>query len=142
MLNKLFTFFYVVVLIISCNTIKIEEKVVSIDNFKKATLDNAQCTGVAILKTFPSKLLCGERKNLANLYICKKLITNDTIYVFELCQKVPEFALDKNFNENVCIMKEDVKSNVPPQVTIFVDNQLIIPDNAKYIFASLTRIID
>lgn len=126
----------------SCRTIEVGQRVISVDRFEKATLDNADCTGVTILKTFPSKMLCDSDTNFANLYLCKKISSNDTVYVFELCQKVLEFAVDKNFKENVCIMKDNVRFRIPKQVTVFVTNKFEISPNSKYIFSSLTRLND
>jgi len=131
-------------LLLGCsNKTPVQGKVISVDSFKKAILDNnGNYTEVKILKTYPSQ---SEHSNerVANLYICRNaMASNDTIYVFDESNKVPSFAIDTSSDVGISIDKSKVKINYPKEITVFVPKQFTMPKGAKYIFASLTALTE
>lgn len=111
------------------------------DALKKASLDAPHYTELSILKTYVNEKICTEKTINANLYICKDLKKGDTLYVFEICDKVAWFAKEE-LHENFVILKEDIKTNIPDSVSILVPKSMVIPTNTKYVFSNLTRLED
>ncbi|MGN6398311.1 MAG: hypothetical protein ACTHMI_22250 [Mucilaginibacter sp.] len=131
-------------LLLGCNKKPpVQRKVISLENLKKAMLDNnGNYTEVKILKTYPIQ---SEDLNerVANLYICRNAITsNDTIYVFDESDKVPPFARDPGGDAGISIDKTKVKINYPNKITVFVPKEFTMPPGAKYIFANLTALTE
>jgi len=112
-----------------------------IKGIKRADLGSLQCTGVKILETYPNESVCSGKITNANLYICENIENGDTLCVFEACSKIPDFAKEKLY-ENFCIMKENVRKDVPEIVVISVPKSFKMPSNLKYVFSNLTRLID
>jgi hypothetical protein len=128
--------------VVSCNRKKtISETTILLARFNRATLDTVGTfTQLKILKIYPAKMECSASEKYANLYICKQLINGDTIFVFEECEKVPEFALDTSAGHIPVIDKNDVPIEFPNKVIIFVPATFEMPNNAKYLFAKLSNI--
>src|ERR1700704_2154186 len=84
-----------VVLITNCTSKKtFPQTTVSLSSLKSATLDTGKAfTLLSILKTYPAKMDCDAKEKYTNLYVCKKWSNGDTIYVFEDCAKVSQYAL-------------------------------------------------
>ena len=138
---KVFSLSIIVVIIMSCKT-KMQQRKILIDNMVEAKLENEYCTELKILETFPNNINCRSNRTYANLYICRRNSLNDTVYVFDLCNKAPAYSLDKSFKDNVCIMKENYLSHFPHYVSILVPKPFTISKRSKFIFASLTRLLD
>lgn len=112
-------------------------------NYSEFNLKDEQYIDVKILKTFPKQKDCSQGVIYTTLYICKEIKTGDLLYVFDLCGDVSSFTTDKNFTDNVCIMKDNVKhASANLKITLFVPNKIKIPEGAKYICAKITRLND
>jgi hypothetical protein len=97
----------------ACNKVEVEERVISLDSLKKTALDNGgEYTEVRILKTYPKQEDSNELS--VNMYICKNINANDTVYVFDSSKKVPSFAQDTSIDIGVSIDKREVKTFVTP----------------------------
>jgi len=128
--------------ILGCSTNpNFERRNCNIKILKRANLGDLQCTGVKILQAFPNESICNNQNINANLYICENVENGDTLCVFDACNKVPDFAKE-NLNENFCILKENVKNNIPDSVSILVPKSFRIPLRSKFVFSTLTRLID
>lgn len=119
--------------------IKLVKKKVHISNFKKAILGRGITTDIRIIKTYPNEYPCASNKFSANLYICENVENKDTLYVFDLCGKVPYFA-KTDADATVVIDHENIKSNTPKEVIVNVPETFSIPLNSRYIFSSLTSL--
>ena len=117
------------------------KKIFSVGGYQKASLDaNKVLTRLKVLKIYPAQLKCNQNEEYANLYICKKISDGDTVYVFDQCEEVAEFALDTNANHTVVINKNDTSVRSPAKVAIFVPVDFKMPKNAKYLFAKLSEL--
>jgi hypothetical protein len=109
--------------------------------YKKVNLDpSIGFIQLKILKIYPAQLDCTAGERYANLYICKRLLNADTIYIFEECEKVPQFAFDSSANHIPIIDPNAILVHYPEKVNIFVPANFKIPNNAKYLFAKLSDI--
>jgi hypothetical protein len=136
------TILSIITFVVGCNNKNtIAKTTILLAPFSRATLDTSGTdTQLKILKVYPAKMECNATEKYANLYICKKLITGDTIYVFEECEKIPDFALDTSADHIPIIDKDDVPKLFPNTVIIFVPTTFEMPHNAKYLFAKLSNI--
>lgn len=108
-------------------------------NFKPINFNSSKYTGVRILNTYPNEKVCDGVKTInANLYVCKNEDGGDTLYVFNRCDAVPDFA-KKASDESFVIENEKIEKNIPEVVFILVPKSFEIPVNAKSVFASLNR---
>ncbi len=115
---------------------------VNFANLINAELKDSVYTNVSLLKTYGNEDICKDTVANANLYVCIDLDNGgDTLYVFETCRKVPAFAKGQ-LNENFAILKENVKRDAPVSVAIMVPQSFKIPEHSKFIFSSLTRLVD
>jgi len=117
-----------VLLLSSCKSkTRVLQKVISIDYLKEITLDTGEVdTRVKILKTYPIQIACKKNEEFANLYICKRIKNSDIIYVFEECEKVPDFAIDTSLHIEINIDTRKILKKHPKNVTVF------IPEDLKY----------
>lgn len=130
-------------ILVSCsNKPDIMQEVILIRNLRKPSFDTSKIfTRVQILNTYKAQVECNVNASYANLYVCKQRTNLDTIYVFDECGKVPDFALDTNTNIEVGFYQNDTLKNHPDHVTVFVPKEFRISKNAKYAFAKLKEIV-
>jgi hypothetical protein len=116
------------------------QRVIAMKDLKRAALNSSQpYISLQILKTYPVQMECTLNVRYANLYICKKRLTKpDTLYIFDECGKVPDFAIDTSINIEVGFYIRDTLKNFPKQVIVFVPKQFRLSKNAKYVFGKLT----
>ncbi|TCD17091.1 hypothetical protein EZ456_23605 [Pedobacter psychrodurus] len=96
------------------------------------------CAIVDIIAYFPNTEKCGANKQLANLYMCREDLTGDTLYVFADCDSEKSIPFDRG----VCIMRSDIKSEVPKEIVVSIPDNFIIPNGAKYVFSNLFWLVD
>lgn len=133
-----------VLLLSSCKSkTRVLQKVISIDYLKEITLDTGEVdTRVKILKTYPIQIACKKNEEFANLYICKRIKNSDIIYVFEECEKVPDFAIDTSLHIEINIDTRKILKKHPKNVTVFIPEEFKIQKKTKYVFASLIGVTD
>lgn len=138
-------FLYIFVLLVTaCSTSERNTFVIrniKTRGFDVADLKDSLYVDVSLLKTYANEQVCDNKIKNANLYICRNISTGDTLYVFDLCDKVAPFATE-NLHENFAILIEDIKTNIPDSVSILVPDSFKIPPNAKLVFSNLTRLLD
>lgn len=132
------------ILLIGCkNSSGVSQTLISIASFNKATLDTGRMfTHLKILRIYPSLVECNVKEKYANLYICKKLMNSDTIYLFEECKMVPNFAYDTSDSHVVIVDKDDVQVHCPSTVTVFVPVDFKMRSDAKYLFAKISDLTE
>ncbi|WP_230150585.1 hypothetical protein [Pedobacter sp. Bi27] len=104
----------------------------------KMDMTDDSCAIVDIIEYFPNTQKDETNKQLANLYLCRQQSTGDTLYVFADCD--PEKSIP--FDNNVCIMKSDIKTSIPKEIVVSVPRDLVIPKGAKYVFSNLFWLLD
>lgn len=129
-------------LILGCS--RIEQRKIDLYQLQKAKvkmdmdMTDDSCAIVDIITYFPNREKCGTNKQLANLYLCRQQSTGDTLYVFADCDSEKSIP----FDYNVCIMKSDIKTNIPKEVVVSILRDLVIPKGAKYVFSNLFWLVD
>jgi hypothetical protein len=134
-----------IVLLTSCKNKSpvVQKRVILINCLKEFTLDTSEVdTRVKILKTYPIQIDCEKNEKYANLYVCKRIKNSDIIYVFEECEKAPDFAIDTSVHIEVNIDTRKILKKHPKNVTVFIPKEFQIQKNAKYVFASLIGVTD
>ncbi|KIO74846.1 hypothetical protein TH53_24110 [Pedobacter lusitanus] len=115
-------------------------KKIQLSKFSKAVFTEKTYTDIRILETYPNEEPCKAGKLNANLYVCLRINSGDTVYVFDSCQKVA-FAMEK-LHENFALEHKNIKKDTPSEITIVAPQSFSIPGNAKYVLAGLTRLED
>ena len=117
-------------------------RVVNLQRLKEASIDkNDMSTGVRVLKTYVNEDSCMLDTHNADLYICRNIENNDTVYVFNICEEVASFALVESV-ENFVILHDDIRKDADKSVVVKIPSDIVIPKGAKYLLANLTRLID
>lgn len=97
-------------------------------------------TSVNLLKSYPNKKKCLDNEINANVYIT--LVEQDTLIVFELCKRMPDYAKNDFKNKDdldLIIEKRNISSDVVRNV--FVSSELKLTGKRHYyVIASLTRL--
>ena len=145
-LNSVFPVFFLLIAFLclgACNKEEMVSKTFLINRHVEVILKDDICTGVKILKTFSNDKKCNTSEVHATLYICKLIDSKDTLYVLDLCEKAPDFAVDRDFKDNVCINKEDIKHyKAITAVKLSVPKNFKIPNKSKYIYAKPSQLND
>ncbi len=145
-MNRTLSFFFTCFLycfIISCNKSHFREKEFLVKDFQEITLDDELCTAVDIIETFPLNKKCVLGARSASLYVVKRINIGDTLYVFDVCQRAPQFAVDNTFKDGYCIMKENVRHYSDNKILkVCVPDTFNIASGSKYIYATVTMLID
>lgn len=90
-----------------------------------------------LLKVYPAQKDCYGSEKFANLYLCKKIDDNDSVYVMEECVKVSPLAFDTIHNyEGVISGKYSIK-NIPSVVTVFIPDNFKLSNKTKIFFARM-----
>ncbi|WP_316834529.1 hypothetical protein [Pedobacter nutrimenti] len=121
------------------DSVRLSKQRIHLSNFKKAILGTGITTDISIIKTYANEDPCTANELNSNLYICKSYENNDTLYVFDVCGKVPYFA-KKKVDATIVIDHEKIKSNIPQEIIIKVPETFSIPKNSKYVVSSLTSL--
>ncbi|EHQ28200.1 hypothetical protein Mucpa_4109 [Mucilaginibacter paludis DSM 18603] len=117
-------------------------RIINISMLKRPSYDTSrEYTGVQILKTYPAQIDCNVNSKYFDLYVCKQRTNLDTIYIFNECAQVSDFALDTTINIEVVFYRNDTLKSHPDKVTVFVPKTLQISKNAKYAFVKLKGIV-
>ena len=101
-----------------------------------------QETNIVVLETYEAANCINKTDRYANVYLCKIIDTADSIYLFEICKAMPEFAKDYKQNKrdiHLVLDKNQILTDFPNQ--IFVSNILNIKGKSKFMVGSLTRLI-
>jgi len=132
----------IVLLILGCS--KIELRKIYLNELQIAkikmemTIAEDSCALVDIIEFFPITKKCEQNKQFTSLYVCKEDSTGDTLYVFADCDAERGMPFDKG----VCIMGNDIKSEVPKEVVVSMPSNFVIPKKAKYVFSNLLWLVD
>lgn len=116
-------------------------KNIHFNNLKNLVMEKEDLIGIKIIKTYPNEEVCTPKIINANLYICKDVRKGDTIYVFNICNKVPWFVKEIP-DENFFLLGEHMKNYTPDSVSILVPESFKMSKNSNYIFSSITRLED
>ena len=123
-------------LLVSCKE-EIYTKI-SLDDYQKFDFKEERLY-VNLLESYKNEKACDESRN-ANIYVCEDIHTNDTIIVFEPCQKMPDFAhLDYKGERDLTIEKESISNEEINELSVSSDFQN--KSNYKYVIGSLTRLL-
>ncbi|MES2278188.1 MAG: hypothetical protein V4592_19315 [Bacteroidota bacterium] len=144
-------FYYLALLIsftISCGDKKLKEscieQTISLEKIKLDSADfNVRYTSIQILKSYPIQKKCSNGIKYANLFICKRRLTqtSDTIYIFNECIEPPQVAVDTAINIETGFFARDIIKSSKKQVVLFVPEKFQIPANAKYLFTEITSTV-
>jgi hypothetical protein len=121
--------------------IEFKKKNIHFGGLHRAVLDSGDYTGIHILQAYINEDSCSLGKLNANLYLAENIRTGDTLYIFDLCSKAPEF-IKEDLQENFVIMHEKVKKDIPDSVCILVPQSFRIPLRSRFVFSVVTRLID
>jgi uncharacterized pyridoxamine 5'-phosphate oxidase family protein len=135
-LSLFFTIF-----VLSCkNENLIYETTISLSGLIKAQPDSfSKETFLNIIKIYPAKKACNQYNQIekyANLYICSKVSSGDTVYVFEECRKVNEIAFD-TINSYPVVKNTNIVIQSPDKISIFVSSDFEIKKDVKYFYAKM-----
>ena len=96
-------------------------------------------TNIELIKSYQSPG-CKENKVNANVYICV-IESGDTLFVFEFCKKVPQFAKDDyEFKDDLHLIidKKDVLSSL--ENLIYIPAEVQVNSHEKFIVGSITKL--
>lgn len=111
---------------------------VDIAKLYPALLDSDLYEPLEIIRVYSAKKINAQN---SNIYKCRFGHKGDTVYVFEVDQKVDQDILSEIAkNDNGVIMNDKLIKNHPKSTLVFVPPDFKIPDTAKFIFASPTAI--
>lgn len=117
------------------------KKSIQFNNLKKIFLKKDSTIDLKIITPYPNEEVCVSNIINANLYVCKDIRKGDTLYVFDVCDKIAWFV-DEWPDESFSVLSENVKEHIPNSVTVVVPKSFKIPKNSNYIFSSITRLED
>lgn len=127
---------------LSCKDTEVREKEISLERLKKIILKENDCTSVDVLQIFPIKNKCTGKIESASLYVCRIIDTQDTLYVFDVCNDVSS-SIDKDFKDGFCIMKKNVKDFGDNKVLkVFTPDNFNISNGSKYLCGRITMLVD
>jgi len=95
-------------------------------------------TYVSVLKIYPcSQKYITNKNSHENLYICIEHITNDTLLVFEPCSDVPKYLYDKDYSDALRIVKPNIQTVYPTNVSLDLPPKFEMPKKFKFLFAHI-----
>jgi hypothetical protein len=96
-------------------------------------------TSIQLVKTFSNKSSCFAGHLNANVYVT--LVENDTLFVFDLCQQVPDYAREGyEYKDDLDIVIEKEKVVKDSIKELFVSAEFFWNRRSRYIIAPLTRL--
>lgn len=116
-------------------------KNIHFNNLKSFVMKKEDLIGIKIIRTYPNEETCIPKIVNANLYMCTDIRKGDTIYIFNICDKIPWFVKEIP-DENFFLLGEHALIHHPDSVNILVPKSFKIPKNSNYIFSSITRLED
>lgn len=125
---------------IGCGTEK--ENLVRVSELKEFSIRN-KTIEIVLLKSFISKLTCDSLKHLiyANAFLCKVNKSDDTIIVFNICEKAPLFLIpDYAGPRGLVIDSSKVVRSYPGEILTIIDDQAL--NRYQYIIADIDNYID
>jgi hypothetical protein len=135
---------FVPVFILSCKSKDLTIKTtVSLKYLLKAQPDsfsNNNETLLNIIKVYPAQNECNATEKYANLYICSKVSSGDTVYVFEECREVGKQAID-TIHYYPFIDKENMTIPSSDKVTVFVPTDFKINTKLRYFSAKISFLL-
>lgn len=130
-------FIILVVFLFNCSEQK-KTREINLSNFKEFTLKDDH-TSFNLIRCYPNNQ-CTKSIINSNVYVCA-LESGDTIYIFEPCKKVPDFARDDfKFKDDLdlIIMKERIQKGFAKN--LFVPIEVQIDTSRRYLVGSITRL--
>jgi hypothetical protein len=124
---------------VSCNPgEEYVKKTVSLNAYERFENDTSRkYLELTVLKVYPAKLRCIGSEKYANLYITK-LLSGQSLYVFEYCQEVAKYVYDTTGRYVPLIDTANILKNRQDSVIIFVPKDFSIPTGVKVVIADLS----
>ncbi|RYZ86373.1 MAG: hypothetical protein EOP04_14045 [Proteobacteria bacterium] len=121
--------------------IDLVQKQITFEGLKRISVAKQDPLYLLIDSYYRNDEKCSDSVVNSNIYACTNAVNGDTIFVFDVCRKVPDYV-DEKPDEGFVIFSDDVENTSPKSVNVIVPRSFKISKGSRFIFGELSRFID